>query len=281
MQQVQLHPRSNHASRDILTLPLFLCLLLPSLPLAGPLGRWTDEEHAQFLDGLRQHGHDWKLLAKNFVQTRTAIQVRSHAQKYFQQNLKKAEAEGHRSLPPYHYGDSGTAGGLGSPEPSASGSAATPGTADGSGKKSSASSAAAAAAAVSSLAGLDAATLAASGMDANQLAQIAAMAALGPEGLFGNFSLSGIPPQVAAMLSGVHDFGANPAVTAPAPGSAVKATPAEDEGSGGSAAASADHGHAHGHGSEGHAGHKRSAASAGLDHHGHDDHAAKRGRGGE
>lgn len=46
-------------------------------------GRWTPEEHKLFLDGLRHHGKGWKKIAA-MVSTRSVIQVRTHAQKYFQ-----------------------------------------------------------------------------------------------------------------------------------------------------------------------------------------------------
>lgn len=44
---------------------------------------WTDEEHERFLEALEKFGHkDVKAIA-NYVETRNATQVRSHAQKYF------------------------------------------------------------------------------------------------------------------------------------------------------------------------------------------------------
>jgi SHAQKYF class myb-like DNA-binding protein len=46
------------------------------------LGRWTEPEHDRFLEGLAKHGREWKKVAAS-VQTRTVMQVRTHAQKYF------------------------------------------------------------------------------------------------------------------------------------------------------------------------------------------------------
>ena len=51
-------------------------------------GRWTDDEHARFLRGLELFGKKWSKVA-DVVQSRTTIQVRSHAQKY----LKKFEED--------------------------------------------------------------------------------------------------------------------------------------------------------------------------------------------
>ena len=45
-------------------------------------GRWTKEEHEKFLEGLVQHGINWKKV-KSLVDSRSSVQVRSHAQKFF------------------------------------------------------------------------------------------------------------------------------------------------------------------------------------------------------
>jgi len=45
-------------------------------------GRWTGEEHSRFLQGLQEHGKVWKSIA-TVVKTRSIVQVRTHAQKYF------------------------------------------------------------------------------------------------------------------------------------------------------------------------------------------------------
>merc|ERR1719263_1883653 len=58
-----------------------------SMPKAT--GRWTTEEHDEFLKCLDIYGREWKKVAER-ITTRTAAQIRSHAQKYF----KKIEAAG-------------------------------------------------------------------------------------------------------------------------------------------------------------------------------------------
>ncbi|CEG45702.1 SANT/Myb domain [Plasmopara halstedii] len=44
-------------------------------------GRWTSEEHTAFLEGIRLYGKDWRRVAQ-VVMTRSAVQTRTHAQKY-------------------------------------------------------------------------------------------------------------------------------------------------------------------------------------------------------
>lgn len=54
------------------------------------IGRWTLEEHKNFLYGYQIHGKSWKQVA-SYVKTRSVVQVRTHAQKYFQKLQKQGE----------------------------------------------------------------------------------------------------------------------------------------------------------------------------------------------
>ena len=54
-------------------------------------GRWSTEEHDLFLKGLELYGKGWKKIAQ-LIKTRTVVQIRTHAQKYFQK-LTKAKAD--------------------------------------------------------------------------------------------------------------------------------------------------------------------------------------------
>ena len=54
-------------------------------------GRWTREEHDKFLDGIVQYGINWKKV-KSLINTRSPIQVRSHAQKFYRK-LKMCKDE--------------------------------------------------------------------------------------------------------------------------------------------------------------------------------------------
>ncbi|KDO31468.1 hypothetical protein SPRG_04083 [Saprolegnia parasitica CBS 223.65] len=44
-------------------------------------GRWTAQEHASFLEGIKLYGKNWRRVAQ-VVGTRNAVQTRTHAQKY-------------------------------------------------------------------------------------------------------------------------------------------------------------------------------------------------------
>ncbi|CAJ1939795.1 unnamed protein product [Cylindrotheca closterium] len=69
-------------------------------------GRWTAEEHRLFLQGLELHGKGWKKIA-SLIKSRTVVQIRTHAQKYFQK-LAKARQNGEEGDVPME-GRGGTA----------------------------------------------------------------------------------------------------------------------------------------------------------------------------
>ena len=57
----------------------------------GKNGRWSTSEHTLFLSALSLHERNWKLYT-SIVTSRSVVQIRTHAQKYFkkQQQVKES-----------------------------------------------------------------------------------------------------------------------------------------------------------------------------------------------
>ncbi|XP_020234150.1 protein REVEILLE 1 [Cajanus cajan] len=51
--------------------------------------RWTDEEHKKFLEALKLYGRAWRRIEEH-VGTKTAVQIRSHAQKFFSKVVRES-----------------------------------------------------------------------------------------------------------------------------------------------------------------------------------------------
>lgn len=58
-------------------------------PIQSSTGKWTREEHANFLHALEIFGMKWPAIQR-FVLTRSGVQIRSHAQKFFAQKKKSS-----------------------------------------------------------------------------------------------------------------------------------------------------------------------------------------------
>ncbi|KAJ7951398.1 LHY protein [Quillaja saponaria] len=55
--------------------------------------RWTDEEHNRFLEALKLYGRAWQRIEEH-IGTKTAVQIRSHAQKFFSKLEKESLVKG-------------------------------------------------------------------------------------------------------------------------------------------------------------------------------------------
>ena len=55
--------------------------------------RWTEAEHEGFLEALKLHGRAWKKIEEH-IGTKSAVQIRSHAQKFFSKLQREAQKSG-------------------------------------------------------------------------------------------------------------------------------------------------------------------------------------------
>ncbi|XP_076916422.1 protein LATE ELONGATED HYPOCOTYL-like [Bidens hawaiensis] len=55
--------------------------------------RWTEDEHNRFLEALKLYGRAWQRI-EEYIGTKTVVQIRSHAQKFFTKLEKEAIAKG-------------------------------------------------------------------------------------------------------------------------------------------------------------------------------------------
>lgn len=53
--------------------------------------RWTEEEHKKFLEALKLYGRAWRRIEEH-VGTKTAVQIRSHAQKFFSKVVRESNS---------------------------------------------------------------------------------------------------------------------------------------------------------------------------------------------
>ena len=78
-----IHGNTKHQSEVVSCLQLMKCSEQTATDVAPcKVGVWTKAEHDAFLLGLETHGKNYKLLA-GMIKTRTVVQTRTHAQKYF------------------------------------------------------------------------------------------------------------------------------------------------------------------------------------------------------
>ncbi|CAN6173694.1 unnamed protein product [Urochloa humidicola] len=61
--------------------------------------KWTEEEHDKFLEALKLYGRSWRQIQEH-IGTKTAVQIRSHAQKFFSKVVREPGASSAIEIPP-------------------------------------------------------------------------------------------------------------------------------------------------------------------------------------
>ncbi|CAL0332611.1 unnamed protein product [Lupinus luteus] len=61
--------------------------------------KWTEEEHKKFLEALKLYGRGWRQIEEH-IGTKTAVQIRSHAQKFFSKIVRESDGNAETSKQP-------------------------------------------------------------------------------------------------------------------------------------------------------------------------------------
>ena len=61
--------------------------------------KWTEEEHDKFLEALKLYGRSWRQIQEH-IGTKTAVQIRSHAQKFFSKVVREPGSNNAIEIPP-------------------------------------------------------------------------------------------------------------------------------------------------------------------------------------